>query len=206
MSVFQVTLNNINEGQMDLQYNATYPHGTPMTTSLQRTIYINGPHRVNRELKDGMTFTDCNYYKQFCLYDPVLNPQGCTQDKVILTCISDDGSIWDEVDNTSGAAPLAFAATGTSYSLNVLSTYGAYATFCQISNFNGTTGQGANEALVVTLNGGAAVFSIPAGSDQLFDKGDLLIGSISLALPSGASSGSVLNAQILLGVTPLAST
>jgi hypothetical protein len=32
-------------------------------SSYQRTIYVMGPNKVNRKLKDGDTFTDSNYWK-----------------------------------------------------------------------------------------------------------------------------------------------
>jgi hypothetical protein len=47
MSVFKVKLNNSRQGLLDVYEN-------------QRSAYIMGPNRVNRKLKDGEVFTDCN--------------------------------------------------------------------------------------------------------------------------------------------------
>ena len=52
MSVFRVRLTNNRQGLLDVYDN-------------QRTAYIMGPNRINRVLKDGEVFTDCNYWKRF---------------------------------------------------------------------------------------------------------------------------------------------
>ena len=52
MSVFRVRLTNSRQGRLDVYDN-------------QRSAYITGPNRINRKLKDGEIFTDCNYWKRF---------------------------------------------------------------------------------------------------------------------------------------------
>src|SRR5579859_7642952 len=102
MSVFQV--------QLTQSPNSQVPGGGPLQpppyvltgdgsmdtwaqqngTSYQRTIYCMGPNRINRKLKDGATFTDCNYWKQFCAA-----PVGpLTAETAFITLISDDGSVY----------------------------------------------------------------------------------------------------------------
>ena len=105
MSVFQVSLNNIKQGQLDLNPTTdpnaagtaqTYGKvGTPFATSLQRQIWVAGPNRRYRLLKDGVQFTDCNYWKQFAY-------PACPLDKAFITVVVDDGSIYsnDPAENT----------------------------------------------------------------------------------------------------------
>ena len=69
MSVFKVKLQNVDQGLMDLDPSthplssgsaATYGQlGSPEDISLQRQIFVAGPNRTYRLLKDGETFTDC---------------------------------------------------------------------------------------------------------------------------------------------------
>lgn len=61
MSVFQVQLNNAQQGLLDID-PAT---GAQENPSIQRTMFVEGPNRTLRELVDGATFTDCNYWKRF---------------------------------------------------------------------------------------------------------------------------------------------
>ena len=214
MSLFTVTLNNAVQGALDV-----YPVSgvmTQPTASLQRTVYINGPHRTNRELHDGDQFTDCNYYKRFCAYDATTNPGGVTDPaQVILVCTTDDGSIWDDTTGGSTGAPRVYAfdstdastggwsgtplangAGGTTYASNVidvLSNFGGYAQFCQIQNLS------SNNAIQVRLNGSTnAVFTVAASGVQIFDKGDLLISKIEICAVAG--SGNVVNAQLIFGL------
>src|SRR4051812_36978284 len=86
MSVFKVQLNNTQQGRLDVNMTT----GVQNATSIQRTVYIMGPGKTNRPLKDGDTFTDCNYYKRYCY------PQ-VSLDKAILTLVTDDGSIYSDV-------------------------------------------------------------------------------------------------------------
>lgn len=57
MSVFRVKLNNNAQGLLDTV------SGSQQSTSIQRTVYVMGPKKINRKLKDGDTCTDSNYWK-----------------------------------------------------------------------------------------------------------------------------------------------
>ena len=63
MSVFRVKLNQGNQGTLDIN-PAT---GVEFSTSVQRTMFVTGPNGKIREIADGTTFTDCNYWKQFAV-------------------------------------------------------------------------------------------------------------------------------------------
>ena len=60
MSEFKVALNNVDQGKLD-----TNPaSGLQLIPSVQRGMFVAGPNGVYRELIDGSTFTDCNYWKR----------------------------------------------------------------------------------------------------------------------------------------------
>ena len=164
MSVFKVVLNNVSagglQGNLDVIANFTGTTGTPpgglpigstgytgtslatsITTSLQRTIYVMGPRKINRELKDGQTFTDCNYWKRFATqalgglaanYVPA-GPTGSLSmpnDTCFIQVLSDDGTFWSD-DQRENAFPVsrsyqvanADTSTGTNAYLVANSTY-----------------------------------------------------------------------------------
>ena len=234
MSVFQVTLNNTVQGALDVYPMATNTIGqnpysmqepdtytstgagsstteNVLTTkaSLQRTVYIMGPNRVNRERHDGETFTDCNYFKRYCAYDPLANPTGVTDPaNVILTCVYDDGSVWIDENPNRGpcravAVPQSVTFTGTSATgANFLSTYGGFANFLQITNLD--TASGASHSLQVTLNGStSSVFTVLSGDTVIFDKDDILISQVQVG---PTASGQSIDAQVVFGIAARAST
>lgn len=176
MSVFQVCLNNSDQGLMDVDVNRVQ-----RAVSLQRTVYIMGPNKVNRKLADGEIFTDSNYYKRFC-YPQVPYSQA------ILKCLVDDGSVYSD-DANANTYPkvyhLACAAEST-YADNVAdiaTDTASYAVFVQITNTH--TSQPVN----VKLNGVAdAYFTLAGGASQAFNEGDLQVTKIEV---DNSASGNV---------------
>jgi hypothetical protein len=181
MSVFKVQLGNFHSaGPADV--------GMPVAGALtHRTLYAPGPHLVNRLLTDGETFTDCNYWKQFAHPQVGLN-------EAFIVVLSDDGSTWskDGVSTTPRVYNLTTAA-GSAFAANqapILADTGGTAVFAQITN----NGAG---AVTVRLNGNTnAVFTLPAGTSQVFNAGDLSLSLIEVANGTGSS----IPVQILVSV------
>lgn len=173
MSVFKVQINNSKQGLLDID-PAT---GAQEVPSIQRTIYVPGPNKITRELKDGETFVDCNYWKRFAY------PQ-TSYENAIVTVLSDDGSIWSNVEseNTYPAGYSTVCANGSTYTdnlIDILGDTGSYAVFAQIKNLSGG-------AVTVKLNGiSSATFTLGANETQIFNNGDLTITSIAFANSSG---------------------
>lgn len=163
MSVFRVRLTNSRQGLLDIYDN-------------QRTAYIMGPNRINRRLKDGDVFTDCNYWKRFSYPNVPL-------EEAFIEVVEDDGTIYsDQIrDNTYPKVYNLVAAPGSSFGDNradIAGDSGSFALFAQISN------QGA-ESVSVRLNGlDTAVIDLPSGATQTFAVGDLTIGLIEVENPS----------------------
>lgn len=210
MSVFRVKLQNTQQGLLDLNPatataiqigNPANPYlGSQMNPSLQRTIFVAGPHRIYRELFDGQTFTDCNYWKRFAFPQVPL-------DQAFIEVVTDDGSVYSDFSEENNY-PLTFGGdtaydvlTTDTFSTNVidiLGTYGSYATFVQITN-NGTV---ANQDIKVQLNGNAnAVMSLAAGDTQVFNAGDLRISA--LAFQGGVADTTI---QVVLSVQSVCNT
>lgn len=200
MSVFQVTMNNIAQGYMDLDpstassisANNHSQLGDPMSPSIQRTLYVAGPNHTYRKLMDGDTFTDCNYWKRFAY------PQVPLAD-AFITVVTDDGSVWSDVADEN-TFPVVYDLTLTLNSTytdeaniaDILGDNGGAATFVQIAN------QG-NTACKVRLNGVAnAIFDLGAGETQVFNSGDLAITLLEFANPT--SGGGTTTVQVLASV------
>jgi len=185
MSVFKVALNNVDQGKLD-----TNPaNGLQLIPSVQRGMYVSGPNGVHRELIDGSTFTDCNYWKRFAY------PQ-TSYENAIVEVLSDDGSIFSN-DPSENTFPVVTNVTTVTTSIveaiNYLTLYNSFASFIQISNNGG-------EDVVCELNGlSSAQLTIPNGNTQTFNNGDLQITSLGF---SAASSGST-SVQIIAGVKSL---
>jgi hypothetical protein len=148
--------------------------GAQNATSIQRSVYIMGPGKVNRKLMDGVTFQDCNYYKRFCY------PQVSLED-AILTLVTDDGSVYSDVasENTFPKSYSKNVFQGTVFAQNqfdILTDTGGYATFVQITNFAAATD------VSVRSNGVTdAVVTVEHASTQVFNAGDLQISLIEVA-------------------------
>jgi len=198
MSVFKVALNSIAQGYMDLNpATATsisaLDHsqlGAGMNPSIQRTIYVSGPNRTYRNLKDGEQFTDCNYWKRFAY------PQVPLAD-AFIEVVSDDGSVYSDVseENTYAKVYDLSVLNGSGYTDNVvdiLGDTGGFAVFVQIANQGGT-------AVKVRLNGTAnAIFDLGAGETQVFNHGDLSVTKLEFA--NTVSGGGDTTVQVLVSV------
>jgi hypothetical protein len=208
MSTFKVKLNYAGQqGQLDLNPSTATPVlvgdnagqylGSQMSPSIQRSIFVAGPHRIYRELIDGVTFTDCNYWKRFAY------PQ-VTQDQAFIQVVSDDGSIYSDFEEENNY-PLVFSPytvastdTFTTNIIDILGTYGSFAEFVQLTN-NGTS---STQDITVQLNGSSnAVFTLLHGTTQVFNIGDMLISK--LAFTGGSASTTL---QIILSVAALCNT
>jgi hypothetical protein len=189
MSVFRVKLNNVGQGLLDVN-GAT---GVQMSTSYQRTVYVMGPKKINRKLKDGDTFTDSNYWKRFAY------PQVAYAD-AIVEVVTDDGSVYSDVEseNTFPVVYTKSVAAGSAYAANVcdiLVDNGAPATFCQISH-NGSAGQVAK----VKLNGSSnAIFDLEYGDTQVFNSGELQITKIEFDRTTSGAAGA-LSIQVIVAI------
>jgi len=175
MSVFRVKLTNSRQGRLDIYDN-------------QRTAYITGPNRINRKLKDGETFVDCNYWKRFTYPNVPL-------EEAFIEVVEDDGTIYSDVvaNNTYPKVYNLLAEAGSSFSDNradIEGDSGSFALFAQISNHG-------SESVRVRLNGmDTAIIDLPAGATQTFAVGDLTIGMIEVE----NSSEEEVSVQIVVSV------
>jgi len=203
MSVFKVKLNNNSQGQLDRNPSTASAGnlGDQFGTSKQRTVYILGPNRVNRLLSDGET--DCNYWKR---YAPISEGGQSTDENAILTIVSDDGSVYSDnvaentypvvwLPSTDGIVTAGETYSDTGMSLDIVTTYGGHAVFCEIQNLDTTSGAD----ISVRLNGSTdATFTVVANSTQVFNAGDLTISSIAISNPN--SGVTVDKVQVILSV------
>ena len=202
MSVFRVKVQHLTQGLLDLDpathplatgsgtEPATYgqlgePFGTDFAASgaasLQRQVFAAGPNRSYRLLKDGDTFTDCNYWKRFAF------PQVAAE-FAFIEVVTDDGSIYSDVpgENTFAAGNTETLTTALSATvIDFVTTYGGPANFLQVHNLDG--------AITITgeLNGDVNVtFTLLAGETQIFNSGDLQITLLRLASASATPDAS----------------
>lgn len=194
MSVFRVKLSNPKQGLLDKDPTT----GLPFATSLQRTIFVTGPKKIQRRLADGETFTDCNYWKRFAY------PQVALED-AFIEVVTDDGSVYsdDNSENTfpvvwkpgvAGAVAAGTASTGTNMSLDIVATYGGPAMFVQLKNTDGS------HAIKVKLNGSSsAIITLEANSTQIFNSGDLVINKLEFD-NSFSGAGVVDTVEVLMSV------
>jgi hypothetical protein len=211
MSVFRVKLNNTQQGLLDFNPATASPIaiggaqgttylGQQMNPSKQRTIFVAGPHRIYRELFDGQTFTDCNYWKRFAFPQVPL-------DQAFIEVVTDDGSVWSDFSDENNYAltfggdvpyTVAVADTFATKFIDLIGTYGSYATFVQITNYGTLDSQD----IKVQLNGStSAVFNLKAGDTQVFNMGDLQISK--LAFDGGTADTDI---QIVLSLTTQCNT
>lgn len=177
MSVFRVQLANTQQGRLDVNMTT----GQPVATSIQRSVYVMGPHRINRLLHDGDTFTDCNYWKRFAY------PQ-VSLDQAFIQVVTDDGSVYSdyEVEQTFLKTYSLTLADGSTYTTtgnfaDILGDTGGYAVFTQIVN----NGSG---AVTCRINGSTnSTFTLGASDTQIFNAGELAVSKVSFANSSGGS-------------------
>lgn len=187
MSVFRVKLQNVAQGKLDLDpstdTSSTYGQlGTAFSTSKQRQIWVAGPNRRYRLLKDGDTFTDCNYWKQFAY------PQ-TTLEKAFIEVVTDDGSVYSSVPEENVFTVGLTETLSTSYSdteIDFVTTYGGAARFLSVQNLD--TG---SINVVGELNGDTNItFVVAPGETFMFNNGDLSITALRLKSVSGTPSAS----------------
>jgi hypothetical protein len=194
MSVFRVKLANAVQGKLEVNPVT----GLPFTTSVSRTINVTGPRRIQRQLKDGETFTDSNYWKRFAY------PQVSLAD-AFIEVVTDDGSVYSDVESenvypvvwapgTDGVVASGETYDDTNMALDIVATYGGPAMFVQIQNTD------SSNAIKIKLNGSAdAILTLQANSTQIFNSGDLVISKIEF--DNSFSGAAEVNAvEVLLSV------
>jgi len=188
MSVFKVQLNNSAQGLLD-RNPATLGQASP---SIQRSVYVTGPNKINRRLVDGETFTDCNYWKKFAY------PQ-VSLEHAIVSVLTDDGSVYSDVasENVYPKVYDLSVAAGSAFEDNqadVIGDTGGFATFTQITNTHGS------QDVRIRLNGQAtAIFDLAFGESQIFNAGELSVSLIEVSNDTSGAAGPVL-IQILMSV------
>lgn len=166
MSVFRVKLNQGDQGNLDIN-PAT---GLEFSTSVQRTMYVAGPNGKIREVVDGTTFTDCNYWKRFAV-------PAVSSDAAFIEVVSDDGSVYSDIasENNYPVVTSVTVHADEVFADNVIDiagTTGSYATFVQMTN----TGNSSTGDLLVKLNGSSsAIMQLGGGTTQVFNAGDVSI-------------------------------
>lgn len=184
MSTFRVKLSNPSQGLLDIDPST----GLPFVTSKQRTIMVTGPKRIQRQLSDGETFTDSNYWKRYAYPQLPLN-------EAFIEVVSDDGSVYSDVASentfpvvwkpgTNGTLANGATWTSTNMAYDIVAAHGAPAVFVQISNTDATTA----DAAKVRLNG-TAILTVPADSVQIFNAGDLQITKIEFDNTASGTGG-----------------
>ncbi len=201
MSVFRVKLNNFGQGQLDLDpgtATANVPTGQGLgvqmgasgsseTSSLQRSVYVTGPKHINRLLKDGDTFTDCNYWKRYAY--PVV-----PYSEAIVEVVTDDGSIYSDIpsENVTAVTYNRTISVGDTYGDNEID-FGGAATFVQIENQS-------SEAIKVRLNSATtAIFDLAGDTTQIFNSGDMTITKLEFDHTASGAASDVL-VQVIASV------
>jgi hypothetical protein len=188
MSVFKVKLNNVGQGRLDIDPTT----GVPFATSNQRSIYVAGPGRKYRKLRDGETFTDNNYWKQF-------TAEIAGYEAAFIEVVSDDGSVYSDIpEENTFAIGHTFTNLSTSFSDNVIDfvdTYGGPATFLQVTNTTGST-----RSIQGEVNGDTnVIFTLADGETQVFNTGDVRITMLRLKGVGGTDG----DAQVIGSVRSL---
>jgi hypothetical protein len=191
MSVFKVKLQNVKQGLLDIDPSthplatgsaATYGNlGSPFMVSKQRQIWVAGPNRKYRLLKDGEQFTDCNYWKQFAF------PQ-TTHDKAFIEVVSDDGSVYSDVPEENVFSKGATVTLTTNFAdtvIDFVTNYGGAARFLSVQNLDGTIN------IIGELNGDTNItFLVAPGETFMFNNGDMSITMLRLKAASGTPQAS----------------
>lgn len=186
MSVFRVKLQNIRQGLMDLDpstnTSTTYGQlGSAFTTSKQRQIYVAGPKGAYRLLKDGDTFTDCNYWKRF-------TSDVAGYEKSFIEVVSDDGSVYSDIPEENLFLKGATETLSTDYAdtvIDFVTDYGGPARSLTVQNLDASikvTGQ---------LNADANItFTLAAGETIMFNQNEVVITMLKLKGASGTPQAS----------------
>jgi hypothetical protein len=181
MSKFRVRLSNSRQGLLDIYDN-------------QRTAYITGPNRINRKLKDGEVFVDCNYWKRFAYPSVPL-------EEAFIEVVEDDGTVYSDVvsNNTYPKVYDISAASGSDFSDNkadIKGDSGSFALFAQITNKSDTD-------VRIRLNGlDSAIIDLGAGNTQVFNAGEVTIGVIEVE----NSGPNLVHVQIVVSIRVVATS
>lgn len=179
MSIFRVKLTNSNQGLL--------------SGADQRSVFIMGPNKTNRVLKDGETFTDVNYWKRFAY------PQVSLED-AFIEIVSDDGIPY--FDNQQINYPKVYdltALAGSDYDqneANIIGDTNGSAVFAQITN------KGQEDVKIKLNNQNDAIIDLPAGSTQVFNAGDVAISNVKIKNDSISN----IDVQILVSIAVIAAS
>ena len=181
MSIFRVSLTQGDQGKLDsaVSYNG-------VSASSQRTVYVMGPKKMNRKLRDGDTFTDCNYWKRFV--SAVNGGTAASANAAFLTIVSDDGSVWSDEDHEAVVVKTVTANSGASNAYATIrdftTTDGATAKFAIITN-------AATAAVKLEINGNtdaSSLIDLGASASITFATGDIKISKVRAASAGSASA------------------
>jgi len=176
MSVFKVKLNNGKQGRLDLNPTTDLSQefgqvGVPFSVSKQRQMYVAGPNRIYRLLKDGEQFTDCNYWKRF-------TAEVIGEEYAFIEVVTDDGSIYSDVPEENTFSVGATVTLSTDYAdtvIDFVTDYGGPARFLMVQNLDDT------DAISGELNSDTNItFTVGAGETMMFNQGDMVITSLRL--------------------------
>jgi hypothetical protein len=183
MSVFRVKLNQGNQGTLDID-PAT---GVEFSTSVQRTMFVTGPNGKIREIADGTTFTDCNYWKQFAV-------PAVSVDDAFIEVVTDDGSVYSDIasENTYPAVTNITLTSGKTLVssgniIDIAGDTGNFASFMQLTNAGFLTS--GNNAIVQLNGSSGAIFVLEAGSTQVFNGGDIAINRVAIQPQMSGATG-----------------
>lgn len=190
MSVFQVQLNNQQQGRLDIDPTT----GLPFVISIQRSMYVTGPKRSYRELLDGQIFTDCNYWKRFAYPQVPL-------DQAFINVVTDDGSVYSDVPSEN-TFPRVYTVTipgGSVYTANVIDVLGDNGSEAVSASIENQSSQGVK----VKMNGLAtAIFDLAGSESKSFNLGDSVITRLEFNnTSSGATTATV---QVILTIRSMA--
>lgn len=178
MSEFRVKLNNSKQGLLDTDPSSPVNEQFPI--SMQRTMFVAGPNRKIRELKDGETFIDCNYWKRFAV-------PNMPEESAFIEVVTDDGSVYSDVpsENSFPLVSSFTVAQSSSYEDNQVdfeANYGSHANFVQIQNSG-------SYPCMVKINGiSTAAFNLDNGATQVFNGGDLIITKLNFQGDAGGDT------------------
>lgn len=186
MSTFKVKLNNSQQGLLDINPSTS----SQFSTSIQRTIFVQGPNKKYRKLIDGEEFTDCNYWKRFAY------PQ-MAYSEAFIEVLTDDGSVYSDTpsENNYPSVTDVVVTAGETYDdavVDIAGDTGSYANFVQITN------NGPDNVQVKLNNLSSAVFTLEASATQVFNAGDLVITKLNFL--NAVSGGTTADLQVLCSI------